>query len=200
MSETPTYERSDISILVVEYNLGISRVFQPSSKRRVHGCAPRLGIEGYDVELVWSVSEHQFEDFRQFRRKHFVAIRDKIRRLPEDKRGDRWELYSRLLECFKYLRQTPINDPIEDLSGYDFIIAHYDNREADIMNELRRSIPSSTLIVPGAKSDKKVVPKQFTTLEDNEPKIKTYHIIEGEAIESIVSRLIPELIAQRLAE
>ena len=135
-------DRKDISVLLIEKNLrpeGAS-----VSEHNIIGTGYFLSGYGFNVEMVWSLKEHKFDDFEKFK-SDAEKIRDNRYSHVEDKFMR--EILERDSPRYDLLKQTPINS-IDDLTFYQFILAHPDMDDGEMLLEFVEKYPDIPLIVP----------------------------------------------------
>jgi hypothetical protein len=183
-------DRKDISILVVEKNLD---PFETEDTRHdISGIASFLEGYGFNVDIVWSIAEHRFNDFSGYYGPIIQHFNEKIEK--DLQRKDNFsEIFARSdkrrLDQFKdiarLLKRESINS-VEDLSSYDFLIMHpgFKDREK-ILPEILKKYPDKPLIFPigsiGA-SDHNIYARDFI-IEDikKDPRYESVYVVDTDS-------------------
>ena len=135
-------DKKDISILLIEKNL--RPVGASISEHNIIGTGYFLDGYGFNVEMVWSLKEHKFEDFEKFREEAENTRDNRYSNIKED-------FIRKILErnspSYELLRQKPITS-IDDLTVYQFILAHPDWEDGDLLLEFIEKYPDVPVICP----------------------------------------------------
>jgi hypothetical protein len=135
-------EHKDISVLLIEKNLRPEE--NEGAAHNIIGTGFFLNSYGFSVEMVWSLQEHRFENFEDFR-KESESKRDGIYDYVSDHQL-RAYLQARL-PSYDLLRSEPIYG-IDDLSSYRFIIAHPDCDDSEMLLEFVEKYPNIPVMCP----------------------------------------------------
>lgn len=94
----------------------------------------------HNVDLVWSLTKHQFKNFDSFKEE---AIKERTQRI--NLRKERYFDSYEELPPYDFLRKEPITG-VEDLKGYDIIFYHFSVENSDMLIKLRKNNPEIPIV------------------------------------------------------
>lgn len=180
------YGRKDISVLVVDKAANPSLTL---AKHDVFPIAYFLHVYGFNVDLVWSLREHKFNNFEEFKKESERVKNERYSHIEDNSTRRFLEQY---LPTYELLRKTPI-DSIDDLADYNFIIAHPDWDDARIIDSFMKKYPNIPIILPifnALIEGEQIIPNVFKDFDGSYIVVNEHEYIDDDLFLELIKYLL----------